>query len=533
MFKKNKLKFGELLLKNNYISESQLEDALKKQKYSHKRLGEILIESGYISRKDVLDALGKQLGFERVNFKKYELSNELADYIPENLAKNYNLTPLDFKNNRLVIAMQDPLDLEPIDLLNSINNYDLEILIASEDEVKYAQQLIYSDYTVEQSFDNVPKIARDIIRKAVHKKATDIHIEPEEDSIRIRYRISGILKQEAIFNKTNFSNLLSHLKTLAKLDITKTREPQSGSFLFNTGDREINARISTMPTIYGEKLVLRLLIKDHSLLDINNLGFSDYNLEKLKKLIEKPYGLILVTGPTSSGKTTTLAAILNYIKSSTKNIITIEDPVEYQLKGIYQVQIDKNNELDFPKALRSALRQDPDVIMIGEIRDKETAEIAVRAAVTGHLVLSTLHTQDAFGVIGRLISLGIPPYLIYSTLVGVVAQRLVRLLCNCSERKELTSEEKKFLNIDLEAKGVFYQYIGCKECGNTGFNSQTTIEEVLELDEDYEDLIINGGSSKTIKKLAESKGFKNLKDNSRDKVLQNITTLSEVKRVLL
>jgi type IV pilus assembly protein PilB len=530
---KNKLKFGELLLKHNYISESQLEDALEKQKYSHKRLGEILIESGYIRRKDVVDALGKQLGYERVNFKKYRLSSKLADYIPENLAKNYNIAPLKLKNNRLVIAMQDPLDLEPIDLLNSINSYDLEILIAAEEEIKHAQQLIYSDYKAEQSFDNVPKMVRSIIQKAVHKKATDIHIEPEEDNIRIRYRISGILHQEASLKKDNFSNLVSHLKTLAKLDITTTREPQSGSFYLDIDDQDINARISTMPTLYGEKVVIRLLIKDRSLLDINNLGFSDYNLEKLKNLIEKPYGLILVTGPTSSGKTTTLAAILNYINSSTKNIITIEDPVEYQLKSVYQVQIDKNNNLDFPKALRSALRQDPDVIMIGEIRDKETAEIAIRAAITGHLVLSTLHTQDAFGVIGRLISLGVPPYLIHSTLIGVVAQRLVRFLCNCSERKELNTEEKKFLNIAPDEEGDFFQYVGCEECANTGFNSQTTIEEVLELDEDYEDLIINESNTKKIKRLAERKGFKSLKDNSRDKVLQNITTFSEVKRVLL
>jgi type IV pilus assembly protein PilB len=287
-----------------------------------------------------------------------------------------------------------------------------------------------------------------------------------------------------------------------------------------------------MPTLYGEKVVIRLLNKDRSLLDINNLGFSDYNLEKLKNLIDKPYGLILVTGPTNSGKTTTLAAVLNYIKSINKNIITIEDPVEYQQKGMYQVQIDPNNGLTFPAALRSALRQDPDVIMIGEIRDKETAEIAVRAAITGHLVLSTLHTQDAFGVIGRLISLGIPPYLIHSTLIGVVAQRLVRLLCSCSEAKALTKKEKEYLNIDADTEEEFYQYVGCEDCGDNGFSSQTTIEEILVLDEDYEDLIVNGANSKKIRELAENKGFKSLRDNSRDKVLQNINTFSEIKRVL-
>jgi type IV pilus assembly protein PilB len=532
MNNKRKIKFGELLLKYNYVNESQLEDVLEKQKYSHKRIGEILIESGYLSKEDMVEALGRQLGYDRLNLKNYQLTSKLADYIPENLAKGYNLAPLSLRGSTLKIAMQDPLDLEPIDLLNSIIDYKLKILIATDEEIRQAQQMIYNNHQDQNNSKSVPITAKNIIEKALQKKATDIHIEPEEDNIRIRYRINGLLQKEKMLAKNILVNLVSHLKTLAKLDITKTREPQSGSMKLNLNSGEINARISFMPTLYGEKVVIRLLNKDRSLLDINNLGFSDYNLEKLKNLIDKPYGLILVTGPTNSGKTTTLAAVLNYIKSINKNIITIEDPVEYQQKGMYQVQIDPNNGLTFPAALRSALRQDPDVIMIGEIRDKETAEIAVRAAITGHLVLSTLHTQDAFGVIGRLISLGIPPYLIHSTLIGVVAQRLVRLLCSCSEAKALTKKEKEYLNIDADTEEEFYQYVGCEDCGDNGFSSQTTIEEILVLDEDYEDLIVNGANSKKIRELAENKGFKSLRDNSRDKVLQNITTFSEIKRVL-
>jgi len=526
-------KLGELLLENHYIREEQLNEVLEKQKHSNKRIGELLIDMNYIDRNQLVEALGEQLGFEHVRLSKYSLSPELSEYIPENLAAAYNLVPLEILDNSLKIAMLDPLDLEPIDLINSINDFKLEIFIATKKEIESAQRLIYDDQMDSGSPQSVPKIAQKIIKKAVINKATDIHVDPEENILRIRYRINGILQTEMNLAKEIQINLASHLKTLAKLDITKTRVPQSGSLKLRLGSQEINARISTLPTSNGEKIVIRLLLKDHNLLDINNLGFSDYNLKRLKSLIEKPYGLILVTGPTSSGKTTTLAAALNYKKSPENNIITIEDPIEYHLDGVYQVQANSDSELTFPDALRSALRQDPDIIMIGEIRDKETAEIAVRAAITGHLVLSSLHTQDSASVIARLKSLGIPSYLIHSTLLGVVAQRLVRVLCDCRDKSPLTNKEKDFLDIPLEENSEIYNAVGCRKCSSSGYYDQTTIEEVLMLDQDYENLIVNEANKKQIISLAKEKGFKTLKENSREKISKNITTFSEIKRVLL
>lgn len=540
-------KLGKLLLDYDFISQKQLDTALKMQESSNKRLGQLLIEKNYINENDLIRVLEKQLDIERANLREYNLNPELAEYVPENLAKKYTLVPIELKGDTLKIAISDPLNLEAIDTINISLDFNTKILIASSQEIIEAQAIIYTEYNVlandspeleSEQLDikeekSMSDLVHEIFDNAVKQGASDIHIEPDKDEIRVRYRIDGVLHSRTRLSIDLLSKLSSHIKVLAGADVTKDRIPQNGRINIQIAGYELNSRASFLPTLHGEKSVIRLLVKDHSLLNINRLGFSDHNLARLKDLIEKPYGIILVTGPTSSGKTTTLFSAINYLNNEERNITTIEDPIEYQLKGIYQVETSSQPELNFSRALRSVLRQDPDIIMLGEIRDEKTAKIAVRAAITGHLVLSTLHTNDAPGVIGRLQSLGLAPYMIQSALRGVIAQRLVRVLCTCKKEYSPTSKEKRFLGLSDKEDIVFYKPQGCAHCQNTGYSGRTTIQEVLVLDDDFEKININKSNKIVIEKYAREKGMITLKDHARERVLKGITSYQEIRRVVL
>ncbi|MDI3546761.1 MAG: type pilus assembly protein PilB [Halanaerobiales bacterium] len=557
MVKHHTKKLGELLLDYNFITEEQFKDALDKQKNSDKKLGELLVDLGYINEDDLIQVLEFQLGIPHVDLSKYIINPHLAQYIPENIARRYNVIPLERKGNILRVAMADPSDLVAIDDIEMISGLKVEPLIATHKEIKQAIGQIYSvsdsdtaevfatlnDFQgdkepeideLKKMVKNVPivRLANIIINQAVQMRASDIHIEPQADKVRIRYRIDGVLTENMNIPKHIQAALVSRLKIIADLDITERRIPQDGRIELNISGIKVDMRVSTLPTIYGEKVVIRLLNKDERLLNLEEIGFSRDNLDKFKGLIEQPHGILLVTGPTGSGKSTTLFAALNRLNSAKKNITTIEDPVEYQLDGINQVQARPKTGLTFARTLRSILRQDPDIIMVGEIRDEETAEIAVRAALTGHLVLSTLHTNDAVSSIVRLVDMGIPPYLVASSVIGVVAQRLVRKICtSCKERYKPGIEELKFLgntNVDF-----LYHGNGCKKCNSTGYRGRLPLHEILVLDNQIKQMIVNQADERKIKEYAIQQGMVTLKEDGISKVIDGLTTYEELVRVII
>ena len=553
-----KKKLGEILVEFNYITEEQLEKAIKDQKDSEKRLGKLLVDNGYISEEDLNQVLEFQLGIPYVDLTKFHLNPGLAEYIPEKIARKHQAVPLEVNRGKLKVAMTDPSDLVAVDDIERAANEKVEPVIANKKDVKRALGIIYStnedtaevfeslnDYQSEENpeLNELKEMVEDapivrltnlIINQAVQKRASDIHIEPQENEVRIRYRIDGVLQHGLDAPKYSQPALLSRLKIMADLDITKRRTPQDGRIQLSVKGVDVDLRVSTLPTIFGEKIVIRLLNRDDELLDINKLGFQKSNFDRFKKLIEKPYGILLVTGPTGSGKSTTLFAALNQLNDIEKNIVTIEDPVEYQLSGINQVQSKQKTGLTFAKTLRSILRQDPDIIMVGEIRDEETAQIAARAALTGHLVLSTLHTNDSVSSITRLMDMGIPSYLVSSTVIGVVAQRLVRRLCpECKQSYKPGPEEKMFLDLNGDKDIYKINENGCENCDFTGYKGRLAIQEVLIVDEKVEEMITNSASEAEIKKYAVKNGMITLTEDGKEKVKDGLTSYQEIARLII
>lgn len=550
-------KLGELLVDYKYITEEQLKEAIAKQENSDKRLGDILVEMGYLDEEDLIQVLEFQLGTPHVDLSNYIFGPHLAQYIPEHIARRHNVIPLEQDGKFLRVAMSDPTNLVAIDDIEMVSGLKVDPLIASSKEIQQAINQVYSlgeddtndifasldDFqgNEEPELDELQEMVEDapivrltnlIISQAIQMRASDIHIEPQEKDVRVRYRIDGVLKENMTTPKYTQAALISRLKIIADLDITKRRIPQDGRVAMNVMGVKVDMRVSTLPTIYGEKVVIRLLTKDESLINIDKLGFTEDNYRRFKGLIDQPYGILLVTGPTGSGKTTTLFAALNYLNSPEKNIITIEDPVEYQIEGINQIQANPKTGLTFARTLRSILRQDPDIIMVGEIRDEETARIAVRAALTGHLVLSTLHTNDAVSSITRLIDMGIPPYLVASTVIGVIAQRLVRRLCDsCKEKYEPGIEEKKILQI--EESTTLYRAKSCQNCNSTGYNGRLAVHEVLVVDKRIKEMIVNGAHEQEIKNYALEKGMKSLREDGIKKVKDGFTSFEEMIRVIV
>ena len=565
MAAQNRKKLGELLVEHEYITREQLEEALIKDKNSNKKIGEILVEFGYVKEEDLIEVLEFQRGIPHADLDNYFFDPSLSKFLPENIARRYLAVPIEkSREGKLKVVMADPTDLVAIDDIEMLSNMSVEPLYGAPNQIRSAidrlygnddmdisnifddfnledieevndnqNEEIYEESELREMVDEAPiiKLANYIISKAYQKGASDIHIEPEEDRIRVRFRIDGVLKKEMTAPKSSHRALVSRIKIIANLDITEHRVPQDGRIKMIFKGENLDMRVSTLPTIRGEKVVIRLLAQNTNLLDLDNLGLSDYNREKFGQLIKKPNGVLLLTGPTGSGKSTTLFAALNEINNPEINMVTIEDPVEYQIRGINQVQAKEKSGLTFAKTLRSILRQDPDIIMIGEMRDEETAEIAVRSALTGHLVFSTLHTNDAVSSITRLTDMGLEPYLVAASLNGVVAQRLVRKLCpHCKEKREIEKNDLKYLN-EPELKEAYFA-VGCKKCDNTGYDGRLAIQEIFEVDNQVKEMISDNLSKEKITEYAKANGMVTLKEDGIAKIKAGETDVSELKRII-
>jgi len=557
------LRLGELLLKEGIISQAQLEKAINIQKQEGGRLGEILVKLGILKEDQAVAILGKQLNIPYFNLGtelKPAADQNLGQLIPKDFAIRNTVLPLSRTLRSLTVAMSDPLDLILIDNLRKLTAYEINPVIAARSDISKAIENLYGkskmfEEAVEASYVNISgisafeetevsdqelsldkliaraeeapvvKLVDLVIRQAIDERASDIHIEPFKDRISLRYRIDGKLYEIPPPAKQLHLPIISRIKILSKLDIAEKRLPQDGALLVKLEDRPIDIRVSTIPTIYGEKVVMRILDRSVVVLDLDRLGFEAKQLEQIRHAINMPYGQVLLTGPTGSGKTTTLYAILNEIKSPTKNIITVEDPVEYKLDSVNQVQVKPDIGLTFANALRSFLRQDPDIILVGEIRDLETAQICIRAALTGHLVFSTLHTNDAPSAISRLIDIGIEPYMVAPSLVLVVAQRLLRKLCpDCKEAYEPTAEQTGAVKIKAD---LIYRPKGCAKCGQLGYRGRICIAEVMVINERIRDLISQGASFQKIRDAAKESGMNTLYESGLKKVEDGITSLEE------
>lgn len=558
-------RIGDILINQGLITSQQLKETLKLQKEGNKkRIGEILVERGAISREELYEILQYVYETEYVDLSNYVIDPEVISLIPEKIALRFKLIPLSKNDYELIIAMANPLDVYAIDFVRDYTKIKrIKSLLATEEDVlnaitsyyelgeyddiieKLGTEIIFKEEEEEEDLKKLEAISKEapiiqlvsmLIVQGVKDRASDIHIEPNEKGLLIRLRVDGILHDIRTLPNTIKSAIISRIKILAKMDIAERRLPQDGRFQVKFGTREVDLRVSTIPTVLGEKVVLRLLDKSKGLIKLEQLGFISEQLKEFKSIISKSYGIILLTGPTGSGKTTTLYAALNQVNSKDKNIITVEDPVEYKLARINQIQIKPKINLTFANTLRSILRQDPDIIMVGEIRDTETAQIAVQAALTGHLVFSTLHTNDAASALTRLIDMDIETFLISSSVIGVIAQRLVRVICEkCKEKYTPEKNVLSGLNIKDNSKDdgkvKLYRGTGCSFCKNTGYYGRTSIYELIVLDEAIRSLVISKASSNVIKAAAIKKGMKTLKDSGMEKVMQGITTIEEVIRV--
>lgn len=553
---------GEMLIAEGLISREQLERALSEQKLHGGRIGILLRSMGFVTEEDIIKVLGKQMGIQPVTFSSIIIDPDVVKIIPETMARRHQVIPLFKKDRVLTLAMVDPLNVFAIDDLRRATGMEIQPAVSSETEVMKAIDRFYGGTsTMEEAAkeadvqgygvmaedqvidlqrvgDDTPmiKLVNTMITQAVREGASDIHIEPDAEVLRIRYRVDGILREVMTPPRNLQAGVVSRIKIMADLDIAEKRVPQDGRIQMKVGEKDVDIRLSTLPTIFGEKLVMRLLDKSSILLGLEDLGLTMDTLAQFEKMIRRPYGLLLVTGPTGSGKTTTLYAALNRISSVERNVITIEDPVEYQLKYINQVQVNLKTGVTFANGLRAILRQDPDVVMVGEIRDTETASIAIQAALTGHLVFSTLHTNDAAGAVARLLDMGAEPFLVVSTLIGVVAQRLVRKVCtHCKGPFTPTADLIKSLNLDKLMNGQketrLVKGAGCQQCRNTGYSGRLGIYEILPINEAIRNLIVTKASSAAIRNQAIQSGIAGLRLHGLAAALKGLTTLEEVLRV--
>ncbi len=552
--RKSNLKIGEILLYAGKISPNQLELALAEQETSNKKLGEILVEKGWVTPNDIVEVLEYQLGFPRVDLTRYEINPQVATMLPESIARRHKVVPIDIKDGKLVVAMVDPLNFYAVDDIKLVTKMDIEPVIATEPDVEALINRYYTGHMAKRVLEQIPnhtydeldeaeeeeaevasapvvRLINSLFEQAVRMRASDIHIEPYTEDIRVRFRIDGDLTEIMRLPKSNLSAIVTRIKIIGRMNIAEKRLPQDGRVETSIDGREIDMRISSLPTIYGEKLVIRLLDKSSFNFTKEKLGFSEHNLELFNNILKQPYGMFLATGPTGSGKTTTLYTVLRELNTVDKNVITIEDPVEYKLEGINQVQVNVKAGLTFASGLRSILRQDPDIIMIGEIRDNETAEIAVRAAITGHLVLSTLHTNDSPSTIARLIDMGIEPYIVSSAVVGIVSQRLVKVLCpKCKEKYSATYDEKKMLGVDVVQDVELYRPVGCNAC-NAGYRGRMAASEIMAINEEIRRLIDAGATTDVIRQAALNAGMVTLFESAADLAKQGLTSFEEVMRV--
>jgi GSPII_E N-terminal domain./Type II/IV secretion system protein. len=556
-----KKKLGDLLVEVGLIDESQLNNAIKIQKMTGEKLGKILVKEGYLTEEQIIEALEFQLGIPHIDIKKVFIDPNVAKLIPESLAKRHVAIPIKKENDGLLVAMADPLNIFAIDDIKLITKQEVKPLIASEDGILKAIDRVFGkeeaekavqDFKKEFSQDDIEidssslksfsedeinnspavRLVNSIIEQAVKNRASDVHIEPTENDLRIRFRVDGELHEAMRVFKSTQGPVITRIKIMANMNIAERRLPQDGKIETNVDGKNIDIRVSSLPTIYGEKLVLRILDKSGYIITKDKLGLNNDDMKLFDDLLRHPNGIILLTGPTGSGKTTTLYAMLNELNKPDINIITVEDPVEYTLEGLNQVQVNEKAGLTFAAALRSILRQDPDIIMIGEIRDRETAEIAIRSSITGHLVLSTLHTNDSAGAITRLIDMGIEPYLVSSSIVGVIAQRLARKICNnCKIEYEASHREKLILGLDTEKSLKLYKGKGCAVCNKTGYRGRIPIYEIMMMTPKIKELTNEKAPADTITNEAVSNGMNTLRESARKLVLDGITTIDEMLRL--
>lgn len=543
-------RLGDLLVEAGLINEDQLHAALE-EKTKDQRLGDVLLRKGFITEQQLIEVLEFQLGIPHVSLFNYPFDPKLFALLSKETAKRNLLIPLKKDGERLYIAMADPMDFIAIDDLRLATGFQIETAIATKDDILRTIAKYYDmDEGLVELLDDISssnavqeeqrgdqdspviRLVNQILSNAVTQKASDVHIDPQETKIVVRYRIDGVLRTEKVLPKSMQNVLTARIKIMAKLDITEHRVPQDGRIKVNLEFSPIDLRVSSLPTVFGEKIVLRILDLGSSLNDLNKLGFNSLNLQRFRTMLDQPNGIVLITGPTGSGKSSTLYAALNLLNSEEVNIITIEDPVEYQLEGINQIQVNANVGMTFAAGLRSILRQDPNIIMVGEIRDRETAEVSIRASLTGHLVLSTIHTNDSLGTITRLVDMGVEPFLVASSLSGVVAQRLVRRVCrDCGQKQEPSKREieifaKRGFKVDQVTKGT-----GCASCNMTGYKGRIALHEILVLTDDMRRVIMNGESFSKLREMAIKAKTVFLMDDGLLKVKQGLTTTEEVLRV--
>jgi type IV pilus assembly protein PilB len=561
-------KLGELLVHNRLISEDQLKKAIELQRKENGRLGSNLVKLGFVSEEELISFLSRQYGVPAINLSDYNIDDSVTKFIPQEVSQKYQIIPVARVGATLTIAMVDPSNVFAIDDVKFMTGYNVEPVVAAESAIREAISEHYGnsdalqtvmedlqkkdgdlvDYIQETDDDDIDiadlkqaveeapvvKLVNLILSEAIAKGASDVHLEPYEKSFRVRYRIDGVLYDIMQPPMKLRAALSSRVKIMSELDIAERRLPQDGRIKLKARGKAIDLRVSTLPTLFGEKIVMRILDRSTLVLDLTKLGFELRALEDFEEAIQSPFGMVLVTGPTGSGKTTTLYSALTKVNTVDVNIMTSEDPVEYNLPGINQVQVKEEIGLTFASALRSFLRQDPDIIMVGEVRDFETAEIAVKAALTGHLVLSTLHTNDAPSTISRLLNMGIEPFLVSASVLLILAQRLCRKICTqCKEEEKVPGPALQKIGFsEEEAKTVkCYKGTGCKACNETGYKGRIALYEVMPIKEDLKELILEGASSTEIKKAAVRLGMKTLRMSGLTKIEEGITSVEEVLRV--
>ena len=546
-------RLGELLISKKLITRDDLDLALEQQQKNGYQLGRILIDMGAIAEDVLIAILAHQAGVPYIDLADVKIDRAAVSLVSEKMARKWGLVPINIEDNELVIAVSNPSNVMALDELKLKTGYRIKPMVSTKtditDAINYQYGLSFQvegedmdvdddaeSLEITEAFEDAPivKLVNLIVVKAVEQKASDIHIEPQERSLRVRYRIDGVLQEVMKLPKGVQPAVLSRFKVMASMDIAENRIPQDGHASLTVRKRGIDLRVATLPTVHGERIVLRILEKESILLKLDDLGFMKEDLEKFKSVFIKPHGTILVTGPTGSGKSTTLYATLNILNTDQKNIITIEDPVEYRLRGLNQIQVNKKAGLTFAKGLRSILRAAPDILMVGEIRDGETAQIAIEAALTGHLVLSTLHTNDAPGAISRLTEMKVEPFLISSAISAVQAQRLARRLCKeCKEQYKPDKKTLLDLGFLLEENKLpkLYKPKGCKKCANTGYKGRLGLYEIMLMSEEIEKLTIERATADEIKAVALSEGMCTLKQDGFKKVLLGMTSVEEVLRV--
>ena len=550
------MRLGDLLIRQDVLTEEKLKKALELQKGTGKKIGEVLVENGFITEEMIARALQTQLGLKMIELTGVTIPKEVRSLVSVNLLKKYQCIPFEldpYNANILHLAMADPMDMAAIDDISIVTNLQVEPYIATSRDILAAIDRCYGasenmdaarrftrereqlrgnvEEATETDVSDAPivQLVRSLIEQAVRQRASDIHIEALETKVRVRYRIDGALYEKMVYDNSLLPAISTRIKIMGGMDISEKRKPQDGRMSVMVDRREYDIRISSIPTVHGEKIVMRISSKLNLTRDIKELGLDQKEMATLQHMLAKPYGIMFVTGPTGSGKSTTLYTALSALNKEAVNIVTVEDPVEADLEGINQIQVNNKVDLTFASALRSILRQDPDIIMIGEIRDQETASIAVQASITGHLVVSTMHTNNAVGTLNRMADMGVARYLISDAIIGVIAQRLVRKLCpHCRKKHPATDKEKLILKRSLAEEVEIYEPGGCKLCNNTGFFGRTGVFEIMEVNEEMRKLIADDATTEEMIAAAKKNGMHTLRENGIRYVLEGVTSIGEM-----